>query len=137
MADQTIKPKKVSVRYTKTIQKLRRDFRWFVLANENTGYNNTCQPPFFPLSLADMEKRESHGLKWPAGQMCIQPIYWSQDDLEEVSPGVYHTPPPSYDHDGYWYGYYIEVQFDGSHYDKIHRYQKYSPNFRPGGSDSD
>lgn len=101
-----MKPKRVSLRHAQTLSKKRRDFRWIFQANENT---EACKLPFFPVPKNIIEQRpDLQG----TDNLCVAPIIWGKKDLKESSPGVYKAVPPE-PHDGYWMGYYIEVEFPG------------------------
>ena len=45
-------------------------------------------------------------------KICLQPIFWLSKEIEEESPGVYKALPPQ-PVDGYWMGYYIELEYPG------------------------
>lgn len=101
-----VKPKSVRLRYAQTLSKKRRDFRWIFESNERT---EACKLPFIPIPLKMMEKDP----RLMANQdLCLAPILWKSKTLKESSPGIYSALPPK-PRDGYWMGYYIEVEFPG------------------------
>lgn len=79
-----VKPKKVSLRYAETLTKKRRDFRWVFQSNDLT---EPCELPFFPLPGHLKEQRPD----WPQSvpDLCVAPIVWNSQDLNETAPGEY------------------------------------------------
>lgn len=86
---------KVRLRHAETMQDVRRDFRWVRQANNNT---QPCKLPFIPLPSPIF------------GGNCLQPIIWHAQELKAEKPGVYKATPPK-PKDGFWTGYFIEIEF--------------------------
>jgi len=94
--DQPHRPTAVTLRYGKTLQKKRRDFRWVRLANAEVG---NCTLPDIPLP------------KPLFGANCLVPIVWYSTALAETASGEYKAKPPWDPEEGHWTAYYIEMKF--------------------------
>lgn len=103
-----LQPKKVSLIYAQNLSKLRRDFRWIFQSNERT---EPCTLPFIPIPNDLSKKRPDLNLD-AAHDLCLAPIIWKAQELNETAPGEYKSLPPE-PAEGYWMGYYLEVEFPG------------------------
>jgi PhoPQ-activated pathogenicity-related protein len=90
---------KVVLRHATTFSKIRRDFRWIRLANNETG---ACKFPEIKIPPV------SEG-----GGNCVVPIIWEGTTLKPIDDehdNVYVGIPPE-PKSGHWKGYYIEVYY--------------------------
>jgi len=93
---ENVKHGQVVLRTAKTLSLKRRDFRWFIKADEKNG-NATCHlPTVGPIELLGFEA-------------CVQPVIWKGTNLTATSPGVYKAviKKPLLG----WTGAYVEVFF--------------------------
>jgi PhoPQ-activated pathogenicity-related protein len=91
-----VKHGKVVLRTAPTLNLKRRDFRWFVKADNKNGTAKCNFPDVGPLKLLGFEA-------------CVQPTIWTGKTLEASSPGVYEAKlkKPLLG----WTGAYVEVFF--------------------------
>ena len=96
-----IKPKKVVLRHSETMQSDRRDFRWMREENERTP---ACKWPFINLKPFHVDI---------LGATCVQLTWWHEKTLKPDKDGVYRGLPPKAHKDGHWVGYYVEMIYEG------------------------
>ena len=93
IAEDSLRPLEVSIRYAETLSTERRDVRWVSAAEED----GTCKFPRYKI-------------KAPI-DLCFQPIFWLKEGAEQISERSFEmSVPEPFDKD-HWQGVFAQVTF--------------------------